>query len=142
VRSGGGGGFGPALAGLGREGGEACADGEEVGLDGGELCPDLLVVEDGDRPAERGVELVDLAVGFDARVRLGESSSSEEAGVAPVAGAGVDADATFHGVMDSSGWCGRAPRGGGHAGRRRAWWLAAAGRVRIAALSCCVHVST
>jgi hypothetical protein len=67
-----------------------CANGEEVRLQRGQLCANARFRHDGRDPAEHGVQLVDGAVGFDARVRLRDAAAAEQARVAAVAGARVD----------------------------------------------------
>ena len=76
------------LLGVGR--GEMPADGEEVALD--RLEQGVLECHRcrGADEADDGVELVNVAVGGDADVVLGDAAAAEEAGVAGVAGPGVD----------------------------------------------------
>src|SRR5690606_41758549 len=51
----------------------------------------LRVVGGGRRQADRGVELVDRAVGLDPRIVLAHAAAAEEAGVSLVSRSGVDA---------------------------------------------------
>ena len=70
--------------------GEQRADGEQVALDGHEHLVDARHRLDGARDAEDGVELVDVAVGLDARIVLRDAAAAEEPRVAGVAGLRVD----------------------------------------------------
>src|SRR5947209_6149501 len=70
--------------------GELGADGEQVALDGLEQRALKPLGHLDDRHAERGVQLVDLAVRFDARVVFGDAVAAEQSGVAPVALLRVD----------------------------------------------------
>jgi ferredoxin/flavodoxin---NADP+ reductase len=69
---------------------EQRADGEQVALDRDEHLIDPWHHLDGARHSENGVQLIDVAVGFDARVVLADAAAPEEARVAGVAGLGVD----------------------------------------------------
>ncbi len=76
---------------LGRAGrGEVRADREEIGLDPGDHLRDRRVADRRERPAEHGVQLVDLAVGVHARVGFRHARVVEERCLAGVAGLCVD----------------------------------------------------
>jgi hypothetical protein len=65
---------------------------EQVALDGNE---DFVYARhhlDGTRHPEHGVQLIDVAVGFDARMILADASAAEESRVAGVSGLRVDLD--------------------------------------------------
>ncbi len=70
--------------------GEFRRDDEEPLLDAVQGRPDRLVHRDGLRLADRGVGLVDGAVGLHARILLGHARAAEQAGQSGVAGARVD----------------------------------------------------
>ena len=80
------------LVGIGR--GEMAADAEEVALDG--LEQRILEVDrrGGAREPDDGVEFVDVAIGGDANVVLGDASAAEEGSGTRVAGFRVDLHAT------------------------------------------------
>src|SRR4051812_35609688 len=71
-------------------GGEEGADGEEVALDGHEHLVDARHRLDGASHPKDGVELVDVTVGLDADVVLGDAAATEEPGGALVAGFRID----------------------------------------------------
>ena len=70
--------------------GEVAADGEQVPLHRLEQRVEQLDRRGGARHADGRVELVHVAVGGDARVVLRDAAAAEEAGLAVVAGPGVD----------------------------------------------------
>ena len=71
-------------------GGEQGADAEKIALNRNQNLVDPRQRLDGAGEAEDGVQLVDVTVGFDPRIVLGNASSAEEAGVAGIARFGVD----------------------------------------------------
>src|ERR1019366_8743970 len=70
--------------------GQERADRQEIALDGSEDFIDARHHFDAACDADPGVELVHVAIRFDADVVLGHATAAEEAGAAVVAGLGVD----------------------------------------------------
>lgn len=78
-------------SGFGGEGSGELATGNEEGvLDGEKRLGVFGVGEVGDDEADKAVEFVDCAVGFEARVELGDAPATDEGGGAVVATAGID----------------------------------------------------
>jgi hypothetical protein len=73
--------------------GQVRADGEQVRLDGCEVAPDRHVADGLDGPAQHRVQLIDLAIRFDARVILRHATTAEQSRVTEIARARVN----FHG---------------------------------------------
>ena len=99
---------------------------EQLLLDAGEVRVDLGILDERPGGADRGVQLVDLAVGLHARVALPDPRTPEEAGLAAVARLRVDLHAP-----DTIGRVGRAqPSPDGADLRRRGARARRAGRGR------------
>src|SRR5207237_7215604 len=71
--------------------GEQRADREEVSLNRYEHLVDTRHLFDRAREADRGIQLIDVAIGLDARMILRHAPAAEEPSVAGVAGSSVDA---------------------------------------------------
>ena len=70
------------------------ADAEQVALDGHQHLVDAGHRLDGARHSEHGVQLVDLAVGFDPRIVFGDAAATEETRVAGIASFCIDLHGT------------------------------------------------
>jgi hypothetical protein len=71
---------------------EESTDGEEVALNGHEDFIDARHRLDGAREADCRVQLIDVAIGFDARMALRNSATAEKSSITGIAGASVDAN--------------------------------------------------
>src|SRR6476619_4827841 len=69
---------------------QPCAEREQVALNPFEHRPQALVCDRRPNKSKPGVQLVDIAVGANARVALRDPRTVEQAGVATIAGPGVD----------------------------------------------------
>lgn len=71
---------------------------EEIALNGYEYFVNTREALDATREANRGVQFVDVAVGFDTRVILAYASAAKQRGAAFIAGSGVDLHALNYSV--------------------------------------------